>query len=186
MATYTKGLDLYHAQLERFRRSGFDMRRGHWDLAEKSMEDALELLSGTPTGKERLRMLRRLNNPFARVSLAEALASGDKAGRTVGRRRRSSKEDLAAEGIKGDLPSLPIGAISFRLKRAMRLTRLRTNDSIQDLGLGPQGVDYAKYVLGPGGTRKMIARGFQAEIRRRWRPRNKAFVDWIREQQRKP
>jgi len=164
MRQFTKGIDLYKAQVERFEAQKLTMRSGHELLATEGLEDSKSLTAGQPSGKARLAMLRQEGHPFGR-------GAGASASTTFGRRR----------GGKGSMPLLPIGEISGRLHNAL-VKRKTAGVGSQNFGLFAP-VPYAKYILGDSGTRKMVGRGFQAEIRRRWRPRNKAFIDTFRKLQ---
>lgn len=72
---------------------------------------------------------------------------------------------------------LPIGMISGALRMSFALHGTRGRTQIYELR---NRMPYAKWILGDAGTRYMRGRGFQAEIMKRWRARNKALVDTIR------
>ncbi len=114
---YYRITDLYYDQKSRFGRLQNDARIGFRDLSEGVTRDALELMQGGPAGKARLKLLRQLGNPFGRG--ANALASTP-----TGRFRGASLRKRKQLGMKGQLPYLPIGSISGRLRRAVRLERL--------------------------------------------------------------
>jgi hypothetical protein len=162
---YSKGLDLFYAQRARFAKLGLTMKQGHEDLAEKGRQDWMDLTSGQPAGKARARLLRQMGHPF---------------GRTSGGKGRSRMPR------KGRLPFLPIGIMSGRLRRAIRRTRAWVAGAVQAFAVEAKGVPYAAYILGDAGTRKMVGRGFQREIVKRWKARNKAFLDTFSDRQKKP
>lgn len=169
MGRYTKPIDLYRAQKKRFEKLALTRKKGFEELERAMLVDAKSLTSGTPTGKERLKILET-DRPFARNEDAGV-------GNANGMRRG---------GGKGSMPLLPIGILSGRLRTALKMVRLPMG-----FGLKAPGIDYAKYILGSEalgdkGTSKMVARGFQKAIRSRFKARFKAFLDYYRTEQRKP
>ena len=133
------------------------MLGGHRDLAYQSHADALELTAGTFSP-------RQTRGAFAR------------AGGAQGRRKGLTDRQKGNRGLGGSIPALPINVQSGRLHRAMRVAVARGR-GLQSFDVGPQGAGRSNFVLLVGGTRYMVSRGYFAEIRRRWRPRNKAFYD---------
>lgn len=70
----------------------------------------------------------------------------------------------------GGVPRLPIQTRTGRLVRAWRVMRRGNAKLLQNLS--PEG----KFVLAPGGTGKMRARGFWTELRKRYQRRRAAYV----------
>jgi hypothetical protein len=165
MGRYSKGLDLYDAQRKRFAHNKATMLSGHEDLAKEGLKDWLELTGGQPTGKARLKLLRQIGHPFGRTS------------KPAGRNRMPRK---------GRLPFLPIGIVSGRLRRAIRKTRAWVSGAVQAFAVSAEGVPYAKFILGDAGTRKMVGRGFQREVVKRFKARNRAYLDHFSKEQKKP
>jgi hypothetical protein len=170
---FKKGLDLYKAQKERFDRIQKDMLAMHKELADAGLGDMQELTSGTVSSAT----LARLGHPFGR---------GEDSSKSTpkGRFRGASKAKFSKFGFKGQVPLLPINVQSGRLKAALRSRKVSRPGAIQAFENGAPGVPYEKYILSPTGTRRMVARGFWTEVTRRWKARNKAFIDHIKERQR--
>lgn len=169
MGVYTKPLDLYKAQMKRFARVTGGARALHQDIAEEGFADAKELTTGaSPSGKARIKFLRTAGHPFGRRSsgLVRGIAGGKR------------------------LPLLPLGRISDRLHRgwSIRKAKVATGQEFQLRNSAP----HAKYILHPAGTKKMVGRGIggvaganaakTGEIPRRWKARNKALMDFIKQQ----
>lgn len=98
--------------------------------------------------------------------LPPKITRGQYARRASGRRR-------------GKLPGLPINVQTGKLRRSIGI-RPAPGGS-QAFYVGPsKAAGRSMWVLMPGGTRVMIARGVEGEVERRWRARNKALIDVIR------
>ena len=104
-------------------------------------------------GGVKTRTLRKLGHPFGR-------RGGGK-----GRRR-------------GRLPLLPINEQSGALRRRIRL--VRATGGTQALKI-TTGRGRSNWVLAPAGTRKMVARGFFRQIKKRFKPRNLALLRHIQQ-----
>lgn len=193
---FTKGIDLYRSQKAYFEGVQHSARRMHFELAKAGFEDWFELTSGTPTGKARLNLLRRLGHPFARGATPE---TSTPTGRRRGTRARlythgnkhgtwgywqTGKDRLEKNGLAEELPLLPIGQISGRLHESIKLTK--RSDSPQQFDVGPRDPGPSIWAVAKGGTRRVVARGIEKEIERRFRPRNKAFVDALKERVKDP
>jgi hypothetical protein len=50
----------------------------------------------------------------------------------------------------------------------------------QKFYVGPKGTRGSLWVLTKTGTRKMVARGLDLEVERRWKARNKALLDTLK------
>lgn len=154
---FTKALDLYKHQMGRFRMMNAGMRQMHEQVARSGYQDSQELTSGGVSSKQ----LRAMGHPFGRNR-----------GFTNGTYRPGRK--------RGALRSLPINRQTGGLRARLKLSR--TSGGIQSFKLSP-GMHPGNWVLNPDGTRRMIGRGFHSEIKRRWRPRNKALLDTMKRRQ---
>lgn len=97
---------------------------------------------------------------------AETLTSGHPFSRRRARSRGGIRKALASAGIA----KLPINRQTGRLQRSLRVMRDGEGWRIQFVA------PHAKFVLAPGGTRKMVARGFWPEMRKRFKPRNRRLI----------
>lgn len=176
---FTKGLDLYKHQLKRFATMDRDAKRMHREIAQSGYSDHIELTSGGngPQGPARKNWLRRMGHPFGRGI--------NSAASTPGGLKRKGKASRSA------VRNLPIGRISGELRMGWRMTR--EAGGTQSFGM-KNSAPHVQYILSPHGTKKMVGRGFggiqgqngprTGETVRRWRARNKAFVDTFRRKQR--
>lgn len=110
-------------------------------------KDALELTSGKTTTAA----LRRMGHPFAL--------------RTRMKRKKG--------GRFASISSLPINKQSGRLRRSFkRVPRYKgPKGQIEDIFFNPSVAGNSLYVLSEGGTKRMRARGFWREMRKRYRKR---------------
>jgi hypothetical protein len=88
---------------------------------------------------------------------ADRLLSGTMSKRELARRRPYSRRNPDYS-----VPRLPIHQHTGRLKRSKRLIPITNGWRLQYTA------PYAKFVLRPGGTRPMRARGFYTELRRQY------------------
>lgn len=165
MATYTKGIDLYRAQKALLEKHRADAKKGHAMLSSAAKKDLQELLSGRYTRKQ-------TRGAFARHP--RIAPDGP-----PGRRRDLSARQLANRALPGQLPLNPINIQSGDLERGARLRKGNRGAQSYRLVVSGKAAAYAGYVLGIGGTSKMVARGVKPELERRWRPRNKALLDHL-------
>jgi len=114
--------------------------------AEEGRADAVAGTSGTVSSEQ----LAKMGHPFGRGPSA---AKNFEAGGNVLQRRR--------------MRLLPINRQSGRLRASIALTK--KGQRRYDVAIG-QGVEYARFILHPAGTRKMVGRGLMG-----WRDRNPAF-----------
>ena len=170
MARYTNPLALYKAQVKRFEQLGVSMREGHQLLAIEGLGDSREILSGTLTPKQ-------TRGAFARGA-TPALST------PTGRRRALSTRQKRNRGLTGTVPLLPINMQSGKLVSSQKLNKVASGTR-QQFDLTQVNPGGGIYTMIPGGTSKMVDRGYKQEIRRRFRPRNKAFIDYYSRQQRK-
>jgi hypothetical protein len=166
---YTKGVDLVRAQKARFQKLKLTRETGLRDIAEAGKADAIELASGALT----------------RSQTRGAYARGDSPANSTptGRRRQLTARQLATRGLIGGAPMLPINVQSGKLRAGIRLV-LRSPAPRLSYSLLIQNVDYARYILSEMGTKKMVSRGYKAEIQRRQKARQAAYVQFYQRQSR--
>lgn len=140
MATHTTALSLYKAQLARYQRVKVSIANVNKDMAEQGRHDLVELTKGGIKSKE----LRKRGHPYGRGST---------------RLRRGKVVD------RGSAPRQPINIQSGKLHRSITVMFAGRNKF--DLSIS---APYAKYILHPSGTKKMVGRGVMG-----WRDVNKAF-----------
>ncbi len=170
---------LYQSQKARFEKMGVDMRRMHGIMVRDTFDDAQRYTSGGVRTSE----LRRLGHPFGRGRAAGTAGRGGL--------KRGSKG-------KTKIASLPINYQSGRLRRSWSLKLTKGSGGAQTYILG-NNAPYAKYILNPSGTRKMVGRGLWGHsaftkmesgtmglLARRARARNKAIIDEMRRRNRRP
>lgn len=134
---------LYDAQLARFRSSKMSIVSATRMMASQGKDDLYELLSGTAKYK---------GHPFARgQSAASSTAMGA---------RRSIKGQKSSSA-----PLRPINVKTGRLRASLRLNVGPA--SSYDLSVSTK---YARYILHPAGTRKMVGRGVMS-----WHDKNRAY-----------
>ncbi len=114
--------------------------------AREGYDDAFEGTSGRTSSAE----LARMGHPYGRG--AGASSNYDRAGNLLKR---------------GSAPRLPINRQSGRLRRSLR--RRMSGRSQYDVGIG-SGVGYARFILHPAGTRRMVGRGLMG-----WRKQNPGY-----------
>lgn len=85
----------------------------------------------------------------------------------------------ASGRLRGKLPILPINVQSGNLRRSLNMKLLWRNIRGESYGLYFS-TGYAKYIISKGGTKFMIARGFQTELEKRWMARKKAMIQHLR------
>lgn len=135
------------SQSRRFRLTYASWQIQHKRMAEQLFGDFQTMTSGRVSTAT----LRKLGHPFSRAK---------------GRRFKGGvKARVASLGV----PKLPINRQTGRLQRSLRMTKVA--GGIQSYRLEFM-TPHAKYVLAQGGTKKMVARGFWTEARKRWRSRN--------------
>jgi hypothetical protein len=158
MAVFTNPIVLYRKQKKFFDMFPRSMREMHKVIVAEGRNDALELTSGNVKTRELIKM----GHPFARRIVI--FQNGKK---FAGRQR-------------GTLPVLPINVQTGVLRRSLSIKTLWRNIRGESYGMF-FGAPYAKYILAKSGTSKMVARLFQAEIKKRWMARKKAFIQHMRD-----
>jgi hypothetical protein len=167
---FLKSIDLIKAQKAFFEQQQLSMRDGHRMLAMQGLADAKELTSGSLTRAQ-------TKGAFARGA-APAQST------LTGRRRALGAGQRAARGLAGHVPALPINIQTGRLNRSHFL-RQSSGRGIQSFDLTQHNPGGGIFRLMKGGTRKMTDSGYSKEIARRWRARNKAYLDHYSAQQRR-
>ena len=170
MGTHTKPLDFYKAVTARLDGAVFDGKKAHAWMAGEGLKDAQEQTSGSLTPKQ-------TEGAFARgTSPSDSTPTG--------RRRELTPKQLKARGLTKKVPLLPINKQSGRLHGSFKLTKKRENPQTFELDQTDPGGGI--YTLYPGGTRKMVGRGFWHLIKQRARARQAAVINHFRGRLRKP
>jgi hypothetical protein len=148
----------------------------HKELVLQGQADLYDLLSGDVP----LATIKAVH-PFARAG-GQGTATGQKMLTT--KQRRRVKESIGSG--RGSVRLWPINRHTSKLYDSVIL-------STRHLGGGKNywlyaSAPYAKYVLAVDGTKKMVARGVlgpNGQLRKRFKARKAAFVDIVRQRQRK-
>ncbi|MFZ4483741.1 MAG: hypothetical protein ACOYOL_07160 [Chthoniobacterales bacterium] len=166
MATYTSSAALLLAQTDRFRRMKGTAQQVHAQLAREGYADHIALTSGGISSAT----LAAVGYPFAK------------------RRRPINKKALRAAGFRGGVPLLAINVQTGGLRRGFRFGKSGNAWEVAN------SVAYAKFILNPQGTIRMVGRGFMGqpstgaprtgETVRRWRARNLGMLLKLRDLQR--
>lgn len=168
MAKFTSALDLYKHQVKRFETMEGSAVDLHKELVKDNWREGRKLLTGaTPEGDLRIKALRAAGHPYANS--------------------RGLKRGAVRKG--GGFKNLPIGKISGNLIRSFKKGADRqpmkgsgnTAPVYFDKGIAGKSL----HVVTPGGTPKMVDRGFWQRLRANWRPMNKALIDELRRRGRK-
>lgn len=118
----------------------------HREMVDAGGKDHTDLTSGVTSTAT----LRKLGHPFGRTA--------------AGRARGVSAAVRARTRYRGAVPLLPINRQTGGLQQSLRVegpTGAKHSYSVAFTA------DYAAFVLSPTGTKKMVARGFYAELRKR-------------------
>lgn len=155
--THTSALSLYKRQLARFTSVQLTARQMHAEIAKGGYDEAVDATDGSLGPKGALRKKwLAKNRPFARNIARAKLA----------------------------VKPLPIGIITGRVHSGFKLND-RSSAKRSEWWI-ENSAPHSKYILFDAGTRKMRGRGFQEYTRKRFKARNKAFVDAIRQKQGQP
>ena len=178
MGTFTKPIDLYNHQKRRFEKVILTATGAMEDMAKAGAGDFKEFTSGSITSAK----LRQMGHPYGRGSSA--------ATRTATGLMRGAKSARAKKIIgRSQVPLLPINRQSGQLQDGIfvRRAKKRSWDVVSS--------SKHQYVLWPAGTGKMVGRGLlggrdkgfknAGVLEKRFRARNKAFVDVFMKMQRK-
>lgn len=167
MAVYTNAKALAAGQSRKFGLVVTAWRVEHRKLAYKIADEHLNLTGGSTSSKE----LARRGYPFGRRRGRITITLHSHGGR---------RERFRASKVRSVIPTplLPINRQSGRLQRSLRI--------IPEGGIGLQSfriqftAPHAPYVLAPGGTKRMVARGFRTEMRRRFAILNRQTIYQMR------
>jgi hypothetical protein len=182
MRTHKTIDSLYQAQIKSFAIRKMTMKQGHADIAKRSLGDMSELTRGGISSKT----LRRLGHPYGRGASA---AVRTPTGLMRGADPKKAKSSMGRRTV----PLLPINRQSGKLRAGMYLRKTSSPGALQAFALGSD-VKYAKYILHPAGTKRMVGRGIfggkmigftkAGAVEKRWRQRNRAFKDYFINKQR--
>jgi hypothetical protein len=149
----------------------------HRELVRGGAGDASESTGGSLTTAQ----LRRMGHPFGRTS-------GPGSG-TLGRGIQGKKSRFKGAGQKGQVTAkgvvqpLPINNQTGKLRDSFFLNGPTGRNQVYDMGFA---APYAKFVLSPTGTTKMVARGYFEFIKKRHRARSAAAIKVVRDKQKQP
>ncbi len=148
VSTFYSATQLTNHQRKRARRVRRSLTVEHDALVQRMRQEAVKLTFGTVSLEEQ----KRLDHPYAR-------------------RHGTPK-----------LPRLPIHRHTGRLQRSLRVFKRILSGGLA-IGVGSQTwtlqftAPYSKFVLAPGGTKKMLARGFWTEMRKRYNAQKRRLLD---------
>lgn len=168
MATFYDGRALAASQQRRFNNFRRSARLAHQQMAEEMQKEAVDLSHGGISSAE----LAAMGHPYGRGRGRSTYNYGANKSASRG----SGKVRIAARGAA---PLLPINRQTGKLASSWRLFRRFKGDGGQQVDLQNISPE-SKFVLNPGGTKRMVARGFWVEMRKRWRPRNKRLIAELR------
>lgn len=171
MGRYSKPIDLYNAQRKRFAELKADRTSGFSELAKAGLQDAQDLTAG------------ELSPSVTRGAFARERAEGGKINAN-GARRNLTARQMANRGLGGQVPLLPINMQSHQLHDSMRLIPV-AGRGLMSFDVTQEDPGGGIFRISPGGTRYMVDSGFSVELRKRWRARNKAYIDHVRMMQRR-
>lgn len=172
MSTYTNARDWARAFEQSLNKQQHTVTSSHKELVVAVYQDYRRLLSGTISEKE----LRRAGHPFGRFSHPE--------GRGMMRGPRNGAEVSAArkKGIRRRYPIYPINKQTRKLLQGLQIKRTNVPGRIQAFDIFSD-APYAKYVLYPLGTDKMVGRNITTGhaigkkapgmVERHWRAKNR-------------
>jgi hypothetical protein len=167
----------YFATVEKFKKMNATMDEGAAEIQKSLDRDLNEFTSGaSPSGKARLKWLRKLGHPYGRGMSSTASTP-------TGRKRGA--------GRKGKAPTLPIGQITGGLRRA-KFTKLSKANQKYTITAGfNKGAKGALFAVLPFGTNKMVGRGLWAPtekgaLGKRVKAYRKAFRDTFITKNRQP
>lgn len=164
MAKRTNAFALYDAQVRKFEAATVAAEKAWEMLPEGAEADARENTSGNVSEKE----LRRRGHPFARIG-----------GRAAAYNPKNPARSQARRKSKGSTPVLPINRQRGKLQESIERKAASVPGMLasQHVGFNKGRAGRSLWVLSPEGTRRMVARTYWADIRQRWRTRNRAFRD---------
>lgn len=174
MGVFSSPVDLMKHQTARFAKVKITMMSAHKMMAEGGRDDYKEQTTGRLSEKQ----LRLIGHPYSRRARVLQIA------KLSGYRglQDGNKAQISARGRVADLP---INIQSGRLHATVTLLS-KNGGKVYDL-FSP--VPYASFVLAIDGTKYMRPRGLLGPtglIRKRFKARQNALVEAVRQQQRKP
>jgi len=180
MGVYTTPTQLRVRQRTRFAAVGRDINRIHQIIAHDGEQD----FKDATTGSIKSKTLAAMGHPFGRLNGAGS-NSGGRGVKGGGKRFKG----IGAAGqitAKGVVRPLPINRQTGRLHAGIQLQGpIGKRKEYRLYSTAP----YARFVLNPGGTRKMVDRGLLGRngfLRKRHKARIAALVDVVRQTGRKP
>lgn len=154
MATFTRPAQLQARMKQRAAAATYGMGQAHKDLYTGGRKDHAQYTSGRVSTRE----LRDMGHPFGRKR------SQDRSTGARGVQNGATQKDLSKHARskgnrirKGVLMSLPINDQTGGMRRSFFQSAEQGADRTVQMGFS---ADYARWVLSPTGTRKMVARGF--------------------------
>lgn len=193
MPVFHRPADLVRYQMERFAAMGSDIQQIHREMVRGVVEDHVTYTGGTLSAQD----LARLGHPYARraggLGSRGAIRNASRyAGRGLsgwetkgGKWTRSTRTQIRRGGA---MSGLPINQNTGRLRRSLFVAGPSGSNHEYRVGFR---IPYAAFVLAPGGTSKMVARGFYSDggklgvIARNHKARQSAFVRVQRERLRR-
>ncbi|RYZ93555.1 MAG: hypothetical protein EOP06_00505 [Proteobacteria bacterium] len=164
MARFTSAKALAAHQKRRFQHVADKAARLHSEMVRELVDEAEKLTSGKTKTKE----LRRLGHPFGRKAGWKSTYNPHTGKwRTTGGRKR------------GKLPTMPINRQTGTLQDGFIIRRRPKQGKGQEWSFRNK-APYAKHILSPGGTVKMVTRPFKRDMNVIWRKKNKALIEKIR------
>lgn len=165
MATHRDPAKLAAVQRARALAMRTRLRVEHYKMCQELYDEAKSMLGGRTS----VRDLIAMGHPYGRRAGT---------GGAPGRQRR-------IKGTKGMMPALPINAQKGRLRDALHIRGAHQGQKqVYVLKVDKASVPYARYILSPNGTRRMVTRPFWATLYKRWRKRNFELLVAMRERQR--
>ena len=168
MRRFVNGLELIRDMDQFLKNSLADAYEGHEMLATQSLADWKELTSGT------------LTPDVTAGAFARGIAPSQSTPK--GARRQLSKYQLKDRGVRHQAPLLPINMQSHRLYDSIKKRRVSGGGARQAFDAGPTAsAGRSLYVIAPAGTKKMVSRQIWPVIEKRWKARNKALADYMKQ-----
>ncbi|NBW13065.1 MAG: hypothetical protein EBR82_34100 [Caulobacteraceae bacterium] len=168
MARFSTSLALLQHQARLMAAIELKAKAMHKEFVLKTMvREYVVRLSGTTTTRE----LTNAGHPFARKRVSKRGYARYRNPNVKGR-RLTEKVSGRNVGAAASFPLLPINAQSRRLMRSLRARAATAPPSGQSYELGFT-TPYAEFILAKDGTSKMVARGYQQEIKKVREKRNK-------------
>jgi len=177
MGTYHSPQALAAAQRRKIAATIRSLKIEHWELGKTMAYEAAMLTSGGI----RSDALARMGHPFGRgkgrksirVGATPFVTQGKKGAKMTMKGGQRHRVNLSGN-VAMSAPLLPINVQTGRLLRGWRLMP-RPSGATQTLILQNVSPE-SKFVLRPGGTRRMVDRGFWKELKKIWVVENRKTV----------